>query len=236
MNALLGLMLAGTITASAAAEIICDQQPAANGGVVRWSQLWQDPGPNGNDLNGDSVCFADVTLDVPKSISHLEWWGSGACELGFQIEVWKQDPGTIAYQPYGVFYYGGNDSIEPEARFRTTAHTATPVAGGLTHYALDLQAPIALAANTPTNPRWFICVIGLTHQAYATWNWAQGTGGSSRTYQFVRGEGPMFRSLGDGRALVVSTPAPCPADFNGSGSVTVQDIFDDLAMYFAGCG
>jgi hypothetical protein len=27
--------------------------------------------------------------------------------------------------------------------------------------------------------------------------------------------------------------APCPADFNGSGSVTVQDIFDFLAAYFS---
>lgn len=27
----------------------------------------------------------------------------------------------------------------------------------------------------------------------------------------------------------------CPADYNGSGSITVQDIFDYLAAYFAGC-
>jgi hypothetical protein len=26
---------------------------------------------------------------------------------------------------------------------------------------------------------------------------------------------------------------PCPADFNGVGGVTVQDIFDFLAAYFA---
>ena len=29
--------------------------------------------------------------------------------------------------------------------------------------------------------------------------------------------------------------APCTADFNGSGAVTVQDIFDFLGLYFAGC-
>ena len=28
--------------------------------------------------------------------------------------------------------------------------------------------------------------------------------------------------------------APCTADFNGSGAVTVQDIFDFLAAYFSG--
>jgi hypothetical protein len=30
-------------------------------------------------------------------------------------------------------------------------------------------------------------------------------------------------------------PTPCAADFNRSGAVTVQDIFDFLAAYFAGC-
>ncbi len=33
--------------------------------------------------------------------------------------------------------------------------------------------------------------------------------------------------------LAVTTP--CPADFNGSGELSVQDIFDFLAAYFAGC-
>ena len=28
-------------------------------------------------------------------------------------------------------------------------------------------------------------------------------------------------------------PRPCPADFNQSGGITVQDIFDFLAAYFA---
>ena len=28
---------------------------------------------------------------------------------------------------------------------------------------------------------------------------------------------------------------PCPADYNHSGSVTVQDIFDFLTAYFRGC-
>lgn len=36
------------------------------------------------------------------------------------------------------------------------------------------------------------------------------------------------------RGIVHLRPAPCPADFNGVGGVTVQDIFDFLAAYFAG--
>ncbi|CAG0976790.1 hypothetical protein PHYC_01546 [Phycisphaerales bacterium] len=182
-----------------AQTILVNQQPGTL--TARASQLWQDPGPNGNDLDGDSVCFEDFVLSAPATIDHMEWWGAGASELGFRIEFWRQDPGTIAYQPYGVFYYGGNHNIQPEARFDTTAYTTSPGPNGTTHFSLDLAAPVSLAANDAANPRWFVCVIGLTHQAYATWNWWHGTGGSNRTYQFVRGLG--FRSLPEGRALLL---------------------------------
>ena len=41
----------------------------------------------------------------------------------------------------------------------------------------------------------------------------------------------------DGAASTCSSAAcsACPADFNTSGSLSVQDIFDFLAAYFAGC-
>ncbi len=35
-------------------------------------------------------------------------------------------------------------------------------------------------------------------------------------------------------AAVLTLGQPCPADFNGSGTVTVQDVFDYLSAYFAG--
>jgi hypothetical protein len=206
--------------------------------MSRWSQLWQDPGPNGNDLDGDAVCWEDFTLSQTTAINHIEWWGTGACELGFRIEFWKQDPGTIAYQPWGVFYYGGNHSITPEARFDTTAFTTSPGPGGISHYSLDLATPISLPANTQVNPRWFIAIIGLTHQVYAKWNWAQGTGGSTRTFQFIRGEGPQFRVLGEGRALVLGAAgAPCYANCDGStGSpvLTANDFQCFLNRFAAG--
>lgn len=45
------------------------------------------------------------------------------------------------------------------------------------------------------------------------------------------------RYLGDGTACVCPSGVNvcCPADFNNSGSVGVQDIFDFFAAYFAGC-
>jgi hypothetical protein len=37
------------------------------------------------------------------------------------------------------------------------------------------------------------------------------------------------------RPPVTVTVDPCPADVNNSGQVTVQDIFDFLTSWFAGC-
>lgn len=195
-------------------ELIVSQSPVAGGGVLRWSQLWQDPSPAGNNLDGDSVCWEDFTLDKSRAINHIEWWGNGACELGFQIEVWSQDPGTVAYQPLAVWDYGyygsGNPPVTPAARFRVLpTDIATSVgSGGLTHYSLDLASPIDLAANDSGNPRWFIGIIGLTAQAYYNWSWAQNAAGSSHTYQFIRGGslagGDRFVELPEGRSLVLA--------------------------------
>jgi hypothetical protein len=38
----------------------------------------------------------------------------------------------------------------------------------------------------------------------------------------------------DSNIAILTTPV-CAADFNQSGIVSVQDIFDFLAAYFAGC-
>jgi len=238
VGVLVGVIGGAAVGLGASAQVVVSQPAVSGGGISRWSQLWQDPGPNGNDLDSDSVCWADFTLAAGASINHIEWWGVGACELGFRIEVWEQDSRTIAYQPMGAFYYGGDHTVQPAARFTTTAYTVSPGPGAINHYTLDLAAPITLAANDAGNPRWFISVIGLTQQAFYTWDWSQGVagaGGSNRTYQWVRGL-HTFRSLGEGRAMVLAaaTAPSCPADFNGSGTVTVQDMFDFLSAYFVG--
>jgi hypothetical protein len=231
MRTSLAFVAAAAFPLAASATTLVNQPPVSGGGVSRWSQLWQDPGPLGNDLDGDSVCWEDFTLLAPASINRLEWWGNGACELGFQIEVWRQDPNTIAYQPLGLFYYGGNHSVIPEARFRTTAFTTAPGPGGLTHYMLDLASPVALPANDPSNPRWFIAVIGLTSLPYQTWNWAQNTSGSTRTFQFVRGGtsggGSLFRSLPEGRAMLLGGIVPgCYANCDESITPPILNVSD----------
>lgn len=56
------------------------------------------------------------------------------------------------------------------------------------------------------------------------------TGAGERTTFFTAGGG---NPVTDTRQLVLLHP-PCAADFNGSGGVTVQDIFDFLTAWFAG--
>jgi hypothetical protein len=213
------------LTAAASAETLMIHPPVSGGGVTRSSQLWQDPSGEGNDLDGDAVLFEDFILSQPKAISHLEWWGNGACELGFRVEIWKQDPGTIAYQPYGIWYYGGVDTAEPLITFDTTAYTVSGGPGGLTHYTLELPTPIQVPANTPTNPRWFLCVIGLTAQPYVQWKWAQGQGTGLKCYQFIRASGYIFWALPEGRAVVIGDNAiACPEDLNHDGTVDAADL------------
>lgn len=226
----------GVMSAHASASTLASQPPGAGAGVARWSQLWQDPSPAGNDLDSDAICWQDFTLAAPAQITRIEWWGVGACELGFRIEFWPQDPGTIAYQPLAVFDVGpGPSPVQPTARFDTTAYTVTAGPGGTLHYVLDLETPVALAANNSANPRWFVGIIGLTHQAYYTWNWAQGLGGSTRCYQFLRGSTVdySFRVLPEGRALVLAdnSAPPCPGDTNGDRVVNFVDLNNVLSDY-----
>ena len=50
------------------------------------------------------------------------------------------------------------------------------------------------------------------------------------------GAATLLGNLGVGSSSIASvstTPSTCAADFNNSGSVTVQDIFDFLAAYFS---
>lgn len=222
-----------TCSAAASAGILVDQPPVV-GGTMRDSHLWRDPGPNEDDSDLDTVCWTDFTLTAPRTIDHIEWWGSGVCEVGFRIEIWRQDPNTIAYQPLGFFYYGGGiPEPVPTVMFETSAFTQTAGPGGLTHYTLQVPTPFTLPANTPENVRWFIGIVGLSHQYAAAWKWARGSGGSNTTARWLHGSGgPVFQVLGEGRALVIGdTSLPCPTDLDGDGSVGFSDLLTLLGQW-----
>ena len=186
------------------AETFCNQLPPTGGGTRRSSQWWVDPSGQGNDLDGDSACYADFVLAQPSEINRIEWWGDSLPNKGFQLEVWPQDPGTIAYQPYAVFRRSG---ARPTWKLKLTTVSSGYDASGTTHYWVDLATPITLGANGTSNVRWFFAVIGLTDVPFLQWNWAQGVGGSLRSYQWIRGGyggGDLFRSLPEGRALLLA--------------------------------
>ncbi|MFI5387197.1 MAG: PEP-CTERM sorting domain-containing protein [Fimbriimonadales bacterium] len=211
-------VLAGAAIAGAQADIFANQPPPQGGGVMRWSKLWIDP-TGQNNLDGDAICYQDFTLSGASLINHIEWWGDGPPDLGFQIEFWKQDPGTTAYQPYAVFREQG---AQPEFAITTTAYTVSGDPTGTSHYQFDFSAPVSLAANDAANPRWFAAVIGRTDVPYLEWNWSQGVGGSNRSYQFIRGGSPAggdwFTPLPEGRSLLLSGSAvPEPATLGALG-------------------
>ena len=199
------LALAACLAATALANgyTIVSQLPPNGGGAMRWSKLWVDLSGQGNNLDGDAICYEDFVLHQSARISHIEWWGDAPPDQGFQIEFWKQDPGTTGYQPLGVFRELG---AQPDFAQIFTSYSSALDSTGTYHYTLDLPIPVALHANNAANPRWFIAIIGLTDVAYLEWNWAQGMGGSSRTFQFIRGAGgggDRYWILPEGRAMVL---------------------------------
>lgn len=221
-RAMLPAALIASMVSAAEAGVIVTQTPAQGGGVSRWSKLWIDP-QGDNNLDGDAICYEDFVLNGDAQINHVEWWGDANPDLGFQIEFWKQDPGTIAYQPYGVFRETG---AQPEYALQTTSYSMSGDPSGTTHYSLDLPSPVSLAANGPSNPRWFLAVIARTDVAYLEWNWAQGLGGSNNTFQFIRGGtaggGDLYWILPEGRAFSLSgsvVPEPASLAVMGLGSL-----------------
>jgi hypothetical protein len=189
------------------AVILVSQVPPQGGGTGRWSKMWVDPFGD-NDYDSDAICYEDFVLAQQTTIEHIEWWGDAPPGLGFTIEFWRQDPGTIAYQPLAVFRNAG---ALAEAEFTTLGYSSNPDLGKW-HYSLDLAQGVTLDANNAANPRWFIAIYALDNSAPLLWSWSQGLGGSNRTFQWIRADGNQFHVLGEGRGLVLGgTPIPEPA-------------------------
>lgn len=89
--------------------------------------------------------------------------------------------------------------------------------------------PPAGVVTWPSTSAMVADVQGWLEQPDANFGWmVVGFGGAAR---FSSRESSLS---GSRPALVVEYTPPCAADFNGSGAVSVQDIFDFLTAYFGG--
>jgi hypothetical protein len=109
-----------------------------------------------------------------------------------------------------------------------------------------------LAGNVPDSPAGFWLVTGadLGWSGQGTFNADISTADFNGTVEPGRWQWDLSGAFGDeeiepyagsfsdtSRVEFTYTPAPavCVADINQSGDITVQDIFDFLSAYFAGC-
>ncbi len=186
------LALLSLAAASGAQVNVYNQPMAANGGVLRPSQMWIDPG-GANDLDSDAQAWADFEFSQDAVITHVRWWGEAAPALGFELQFFHQDPGTIAVQP--DMFAAGTGS------FRTEMHTTfvqTPVGNNLYQIDVDLSAPLVLMGNT----RYFLSVLGQQPIPFAYWQWAQATSGPHGTFWWQRGL-HSYHHLYDSRAFAL---------------------------------
>lgn len=184
------LLLSFLVTiAPATAQSVYVQPMSPNGGTLRASQLWIDP-TGQNDSDNDAIAWENFQLGQATTITRVRWWGDAAPSLGFRIEFFEQDPGTIAVQPWleelGGTPFGGADY---------TSVTQTAV-GGLYQIEATLAVPQSFAADT----RYFVSITGRVPQAFQSWRWAQGTGGVLGTFWWLRGAHRYFH-LPDDRAV-----------------------------------
>ena len=190
-----------TFVSTASAQVVYDQPMAANGGTLRWSQLWIDP-TGQNDSDNDSIAWEDFQLPQDTQVTRVSWCGDPAPGLGFEISFFHQDPGTIAVQP-DIFAAGS----QPISQDVYTTYTQAPAGGSMVRYTVDLVAPLTFNANT----RYFVSVVGRVPQAFQIWKWAASTSGPNGTFWWQRGM-HMYFHLPESRALTLEGQPvmPCP--------------------------
>jgi hypothetical protein len=224
MRIALLLSLCALLASTASAQIeVFDQPMIANGGVAWASQLWIDPGGD-NDLDSDAIAYENFTLDAPATVTRVRWWGQVSPTLGFEIQFFNQDPGTVAMQP-DLFRPEGGPLIDE-------IHTATWIGGSGTwqHYEVTLDTPLSFDANT----RYFVAVIGRTPIPFATWLWAEGGGVIDGTFYWMRADGGRYVMLPNNRAMSLVAEASCVPDLTGDGILDFFDVSAFLNFFAAG--
>lgn len=180
--------------------------------------------PIGSTVTGVSLQLTLVQTSGPDGPATLHRvladWGEGtsASAGGFGAAATPGDA-TWSARFYGSSSWaapGGDFAILPSATTAIIAANSTQTFSSTPELVADVQGWV----DSPTeNYGWALLGDELTPQSARRF--------ASREY-FEPVQGPHLLV-----SYVPPTPA-CPADFNQSGSLTVQDIFDFLAAYFGG--
>jgi hypothetical protein len=194
------------------------------GGIRRSTQLWIDPGPNGNDSDLDAILYENFTIDAGGTVTSVRWWGDAPPPLGFRIAFYPQDPNTVANQP-DLFRPGAVGALQSHVY---TSYASAIEGGTLYRYEATLATPFVAEPGT----KYFVSVVARMTQPFQQWNWAQGIGGTSGTFWYQRADGGRYFNVGDNRALVLLGIAPpCLGDTNGDGVVNFTDLNAVLADF-----
>lgn len=157
------------------------------------------------------------------------------------MRYWTQDFGkpTGATTVCSPISSGSHILLSGEVIFLVNYYDAADAAPQSARVVID-GVPIALTLHLGTAAR------GTYRYAKPLGDW--GTGCRSYHFEFTdaagaqlryptRGEYRTYGEAGCGEDYIATSfnpPAPCPADFNGSGGVTVDDLFGFMGAWFAG--
>lgn len=153
--------------------------------------------------------------------------GSSSSDLGDQAFRWTQAGGMVALGdlPDGEFASDATAVSADGSIVVGRANIVSPQLGGGSH------AFIWDGANGMRDLRGLLIEQGA--QGLTGWrlDWPTGISADGRV---IAGWGINPAGIQQGWVATLSDQPMCAADFNNSGSITVQDIFDFLAAYFAG--
>lgn len=174
-------------------------------------------------------------------------WTSATGVVDITAGLWSGQARGVS--PSGLVVVGYRSDVSNSEAFKWTAAGGRADLGLLAGYsssaALDVTSDGRRACGTAYGSGSNLAIVwdaGRGWRSVASVLASAGVSTAGWTLQFANAmseDGTVIvgygvNPLGQTDAFRANVPLPCRADFNGVGGVTVQDIFDFLAAYFAG--
>ncbi|MCY3003656.1 MAG: hypothetical protein NTV21_17810 [Planctomycetota bacterium] len=185
------------LASTAAAQTSLYQQPATPGGGNHYkSTVWIHT--SGADFENDAIAWDDFELPTDQLVTRVRWTGTDSLAMGFQIEIYHEDPlSSVADPDLAV-------SDQPPISSQTVAsYSQVQVFSGaysLYEYEADLPTPIFCAANT----RYHLSIFARAPTTAINWSWSQSPVGSNGATWWHRAFGTYY-NITDNRAFELLT-------------------------------